>query len=783
MYTLPETLGHDIRELGAEARNFIEGGLSPAAFKIKRVPMGIYEQRRDGTYMVRVRTTGGIITPRQFISLVEIAQRLGSNLLHITTRQEIQLQNVDLIHVEEILDQLREIGLSSKGGGGNTVRNIMVTSDSGISADETFDPTPHAEALTSRLIAEKDSFSLPRKLKIAFSSSRANTDYAAVNDLGFVARIVDGRRGFKVYLGGSVASKPTVGWLLSEFVPEENLFAVAEAVKKFFSQHGNRRNKHQARLRYIFYNLGEQQALQLFAGYYASALETTPKYIAAETLRDDIDEYRSNDIGFGPGYIEWVKRYVRPSNIPGLNSVAIPIIHGNIDLSDDTNTDKLLRLLHFVARLGNDTIRFTPRQGILLRNIPTNALSGLQDLVRGFAPASEQPVLPGNVVSCTGADTCRLGICLSKGLAAAVRRKILRLPEVGRLSYLRLHISGCPNSCGQQIWADLGFSGRALRNDRLYPAYQIYAGARRGESPALAHTFGNIAARDVPDFVARLLSDYAAKAEQYPGFADYIDADGGSLIARLVEEYSEIPHFSEDKNYYYDWGADDLFTVAGRGVAECSAGIFDMIDIDKAYITQYREQLAKEIDPARLTETYYRLLFSAARMLLVTRGAEPKTDPEVFELFERYFIDAGLVDGRFRQVVRLASAGQNYPFGQHREVILALADVVDALYGAMDDSLQFKNLPDAPLPPKPPLRTDTPPVERRFKDLRGVACPMNFVQTKIILSQMKSGELLEILLDDGPPVANVPGSVRGEGHGVEEPIRIENHWRVLIRKK
>ena len=257
MYTLPATLSDDIKYFGSSVDEFLDGKLEPVKFKAIRVPMGIYEQRKDGTFMVRIRCAAGFITPSQLKKVAEIAHRHKSDLLHITTRQEIQVQNVDLPEAILILQNLKEIGLSSKGGGGNTVRNVMGSIDSGIAPDEVFDVTPYAFNLTSKLIAEPDSFSLPRKLKIAFSNSEKDTSYAAFNDLGFIARVKNEKRGFKVYLGGSLASKPMVGYQLFDFVPEEEIFYIADAVKKLFSRYGNRKNKHKARLRYIFTNLGK----------------------------------------------------------------------------------------------------------------------------------------------------------------------------------------------------------------------------------------------------------------------------------------------------------------------------------------------------------------------------------------------------------------------------------------------------------------------------------------------------------------------------------------------
>ena len=203
MYKLPNILTEDISYFGTLIDDFNQGKIEPVKFKGNRVPMGIYEQRKDGTYMVRVRCTGGYISPEQLRQVALTAQSHYSTLLHITTRQEIQIHHISIDQLKTILPELQTVELSSKGGGGNTVRNFLVDVNSGISTTEVFDVLPYAVDLTTRLIAETDSFTLPRKLKIAFSTSEDNADFAVINDLGFIATIRDGKRGFKVFLGGS----------------------------------------------------------------------------------------------------------------------------------------------------------------------------------------------------------------------------------------------------------------------------------------------------------------------------------------------------------------------------------------------------------------------------------------------------------------------------------------------------------------------------------------------------------------------------------------------------
>ncbi|MDR2119151.1 MAG: sulfurtransferase TusA family protein [Tannerellaceae bacterium] len=783
MYKLPDTLGDDILKFRHLSREYQEGKVEATRFKAFRVPMGIYEQRKNEVYMTRIRTTGGVIHPEQLLGLIRIAQKHKSGLLHITTRQEIQIQNLTLEEAGDVLSDLQKIGLSTKGGGGNTVRNILVSAGSGISSEEVFDTTPYAMALTTKLIAETDSYLLPRKMKIAFSSDDRQIDYAGINDLGFVAKIQDGQRGFRIYAGGGGGSRPSTGWLLFDFIPESELFVIAQALKKMFSEHGNRKNKHKARLRYIFYQSGVEETLSLIREYYREAKKTTPLFVREE----EPDEEKAPDT-YTPlahavpdtEYENWKRRYVTAQKQKGYSSIIVPFIWGNIPLDKAVRVDAFRNLLLFVSCFGKDTVRFTTTQNIQLRNIPSIALPELYPLLKAVVPDISIPLLANNIISCTGADTCRLGIALSKGLGTAIRRALSDSSlDLDKLAKTRIHISGCPNSCGQQLWADIGFSGKILRTDRIYPAYQVYLAARREDSLRLAEPVGSISARDVPAFVVRLLSAYQAARPPYPDLTAWLEKDGKTEAEKLLAEYRNVPSFEEDKNYYFDWGAETVFSIVDRGTAECSAGLFDMIDLDLNYIRSYQQALETETDRRKINDLLYETVYSASRMLLVTRGAEPKSIEDTFALFIRDFVDPGFVDARFLAVVELARKGRQRDFISRKDEIRALSDAVIELYKNMDDSLQFK-------------KTGLTPVEkenqaviagRKSKDLRGVACPMNFVQTKIVLSSMQSGDELEILLDDGQPIHNVPGSVRAEGHSILEQIQTEDYWKVIIRKK
>src|SRR5581483_8529403 len=256
-YEIPATLWGEVDELEAFVQQHVDGRLDAASLKARRVPFGCYEQRKDGTYMLRIRCPGGALIPRQLRTIATLSSQYGAGHIHITTRQEFQIHDVKLEDVAPVMRQLLNAGLATRGGGGNTVRNIILSPDAGVSRDEVFDPSPYAFALTSRLIAQPNSWTLPRKFKIAFSNSAKDSAYARFTDLGFVVAAQDGVLGFRVYVAGGMGTKPEVGHLLHEFIPTDDVLFVTEATKRAFDKHGNRKNKNAARLRFLWNQLGE----------------------------------------------------------------------------------------------------------------------------------------------------------------------------------------------------------------------------------------------------------------------------------------------------------------------------------------------------------------------------------------------------------------------------------------------------------------------------------------------------------------------------------------------
>ena len=870
MYRIPSTLKGDLDYTQSLIDQFKAGEIQAGQLKSNRVPMGIYEQRKNQHYMLRLRCAGGLVTPEQLAKIAFVGHQLSTSHLHVTTRQEIQIHNVDIEDAVPALRKLEKVGISSAGGGGNTVRNMMVDDRSGLTAEEEFDVYPYVEELTSRLIAEKDSFTMPRKYKVAIDTSVDTANYSYIADLGLQARIKDGKRGFRVLIAGSAASNAHTGWEVFDFLPEKDLYRAAKALKNWFHKYGNRRNRHKARMRYVFYKYGTEEAKRLYLEEF-EALKKDPSIdFEAPALPLEHHKPSFSPLGEKEGnnastyfdreaFETWKRRYAhKQTNAEGLKEnlwyAYIPLRHGN------NSTDFFAEVAEYLGNYGNDVIRFTKKEQIQVRNIPEEYLPNIYAFFKKLGVYQvDYPVVVTNLTCCTGADTCRLGICLPKGAIDAIAKQLLSSDlDLDAIPDFELRMNGCTNICALATWGDLGFSGRVGRvGDDPYPAYTVWLPVKGKHEIDLQQ--GYIAAKKIPAFVEDYLRDVIQEQPNYADYYDYVAKRGAAFIKELIAKYKEIAPFTEEPDTFYDFGDDEKFSLIKYGKAECSAGLFDIIEIDQDTIREKRKEVdqllqdttIQEASSADLERTnkveklLHDIVFSENRMLLVTRGLDPRTDEDVYQGFEKEFIGASIIPQKFK--ILTDKARSNESLIEYKPLIDELADLLNDLYQNMDDSLQFKlpaaqssaDLKDstdnsassaksvgqenaskteaeksassaksvgqenaskteaeksvssvksvgqenANEKPQEKSAGDTSCIPDVKKDFRGVMCPMNFVKTKIALTPMQSGQILEILLDDGAPIENVPGSVKGEGHTILSTEKIENYWKVLIRKK
>ena len=782
LWQLPPSLPDDLAAFEKNVAQFKAGTISPTQFQVFRVPQGVYEQRESGTYMLRVRFPAGVVLPHQLRKLADVAEAHGNGVLHVTTRQDIQIHRVRVEAIHPALTALAGAGLSTKGGGGNTVRNIVGDSEAGVSADEAFDVTPHVLRVTELLLPDPQSFQLPRKFKIAFSGSSRDRAGATVNDVGLIAKVRDGVQGFSVWVGGGLGSSSRVGELLEEFIPAKEIPFVVEAIKRVFNTHGNRKDRRQARLRFLIRQTGLEAFRQLYLEQLALVRGQRPTLSALKPIQlrepDVVPSVRAAATTADPAYVRWLATNVQEQKQPGCFRVELPLFLGDIA------ADKVRALADIVERHGERQLRATQKQNLVLRWVRRDGLAALHRALEPLGLGSSQPPVLRDLVACTGAANCRLGICLSRGLAQGIADVLAQSRvDLHSLGELTLNISGCPNACGRHPIADIGLHGAARRVDgRLVPHYTLQFGGHVEEGKTVLATGRHtIPAHRVPAFLADLLAAFARSPER-PDFAAFL-ATAGGLIDELAAKYKLVPSFKVDRNFYYDWGAEELFSLAGRGPGECGAGVLDLIEVD-----------LKSAAEAQQEKRYFAAAALAARALLVTRGEQATNDSEAFALFQKHFIDAGLVDPSMQAIVTKGAKAADLRLSGTQLVeqfaeAAAFVATIQGLFKSMDATLQFPRRAEAGPAGTPAAATVAPvtsPAPAAVcanveKDFRGVVCPLNYVKTKMALTPMQPGQTLSVLLDENG-ARNVPDSAVKDGHEILSHTREGVHHRLIIRK-
>ncbi len=780
--TAPELIAEQ-DQFEKDIEEFKKGNINPVKFKAIRVAHGVYEQRQENTYMLRIRCAAGGITPTQLKKVAEMGDKYGSGEVHFTTRQEVQIHDLLIDGVMPAIRGLNEVGMSSRGGGGNTIRNILTSADSGVSPEDVFDVDPYAIALTTRMIWEADSWNLPRKFKIAFSNNEKDTAYTQTTCLGFVPKIRDGQRGFSVYCSGGMGAKPFVGHQLMEWIDDSRVYHVTKALKVMFDKHGNRRNRYENRIKFLWNKVGEAEFKKYF-------FEEYDKIKADDSLKLELvdldNSARATSLAVeAPSDNEfelWKKRYVVDQKQAGLKSIKLPLQLGDLYRED---ADKLC---DFLNEFGENNIRCDRAQNVRLRNIPEAYLPNAYNIIKGLRKTlvKHAPFI-GNMINCTGAQTCKLGICLPRGLSSAIRDRLTESTlDLDAITDFKLNMSGCPNTCGMHHIADLGFFGKVGRQkdasgaNRIFPAYWVLTGAEaehEGQTK-YAEKVGEIAAHHVPNFVHDFLEVYIdrKKKNTYASYKEYLAKEGAAYVQELLAKYKEVPIYEDGPGFYTDFGAKKELSLEELGTAECSAGLFDMIEVDQKEIEARIKAQATLTADAEIQENLYKILFHTARMLLVTRGMEATDEADTFAKFAKHFVQTELVSPSYLDVVVMGKAKLLSEIQARQTDVIDLANAIIKLYKGMDDSLRFPTESEKATAGQ--SKTDS--VTK--KDFRGVACPMNFVKTKLVLDTLKSGDKLEISLDDGEPIQNVPNSVKLEGHIVLEQKQVDNYWLVTIEK-
>ncbi len=533
----------EIDEFVATLERYERGELTPDQWRAFRLVRGTYSQRQaEDAQMMRVKIPQGVLDGAQLEALADVADAYSRGFGHVTTRQNVQFHFLKLHDVEKVMHRLAEAGLTTREACGSAVRNVTACPDAGVAADEVFDVTPYAEALTRYFLRHPLAAALPRKFKIAFEGCPADHALTAINDLGWRASIDPaGRRGFRVTVGGGTSILPRSGELLYDFLPAGEILEVTEAVLQVFHDRGDFKHKQRNRLKFLMRDMGfaawraafetARAALRARGGIALPfdpdrpPLEAAPGGRAPAPTTRSVAARASAARLSGPGlrpavgptlpvaggsYERWLRTNVRAQKQAGF-----AIATATLPLGDVTGAQ--LRVLADLAQAyGDGLVRTTLEQDLALRWVRVADLPALHERLVAAGLGLPDARTLADVTSCPGAETCRIAVTQSRGLGRLLGEWLRERPDlVDVAAGLDVKISGCPNGCGQHHVAGLGFQGSVRRvGDSVLPQYFVMLGGGVGDAGArFARLAAKIPARRVPQAVERLLAFYAAERE------------------------------------------------------------------------------------------------------------------------------------------------------------------------------------------------------------------------------------------------------------------------------
>jgi len=567
-----------------EAEQFLEGQLAEDQFIGFRLKQGVYGQRQPDVQMVRVKLPFGGVTPEQMEAFGTVVEKWAPlNKGHITTRQNIQIHHVPLRDMESLLREISAVGLSSREGCGNTVRNVTGDPWAGVHPDEIFDPTPYAGAYVRYFVRHPTTQLMPRKIKTAFTGSDEDRAITGIHDIAFLSRERDGVKGFEVRVGGGTSIMARVAPTLYEFVEADNgdYLKVAEAALRIFDrQEWLRVNRARARIKVLIDKIGidafREQVEEELQGDWVAEREFDAELV--ERLRFDDEEEEqapapaaapSSPNGERSEFERFVQGNVQEQRQEGFSAVEVKIDRGDL-------TPEQFRGLAAVMRdFTGGYARSTVQQNLVLRWVRDESLFDVWQRLDalGLAEAGAREIT--DVVSCPGTDSCKLGITSSMGLNRAVKERVEAMEITDELTK-RIHIkmSGCPNGCSQHHIANIGFYGASLKvGGRQMPAYIPHIGGNYegGEVIFGTRLKSRLPAKRVPEAVARWIELYEAEragdGEEFNAFAERA---GAERFEAAIKDLTLPAEFSlETMQQFIDWQRSSPYKVE-RGEGECA---------------------------------------------------------------------------------------------------------------------------------------------------------------------------------------------------------------------
>ncbi|WP_108802035.1 HEPN domain-containing protein [Aquimarina sp. Aq107] len=643
----------DIIELANKIEQFHKGKIDEEKFRSLRLARGVYGQRQEGVQMIRIKLPYGKVLSNQLRRICDVSDEYSRGRLHITTRQDIQIHYVDLNRTPELWAELERDDVTLREACGNTVRNVTASETAGVDPKEPFDVSPYADALFHFFLRNPICQEMGRKFKVSFSGTEEDTGLSYMHDLGFIAKIENGVRGFKVMLAGGLGSQPRHADELYSFLPTDKIIPLMEGVLRIFDRHGERKSRAKARMKFLVKDIGVEAFKEL--------VEAEQQAIAQKTVSIDAEAYVASipvsvkipevEVKNQKAFDLWKSTNVIQQKQEGYVAIGVKVLLG------DFYTDKARLLADLVEKYAAGEIRLSLRQNILIPFVKEGLLPFFyQELEKlGFVEAGYNKAV--DITACPGTDTCNLGIASSTGIAEELERVIkTEYPQYLQKEDLVIKISGCMNACGQHNMANIGFQGMSVRTkDKLVaPALQVLlGGGNLGDGKGrFADKVVKIPSRRGPEALRRILDDYEENANGKT-FVAYYEDKGEKYFYNLLTDLSNVENLTQED--FIDWGTEQEY-VKAIGIGECAGVVIDLIatlfleseeKIENAKVSFENEVYSDAIYHA------YSSLVNSAKALLLAENKKTNTHASIISQFDTEFVVSGKInlDGTFADLI------------------------------------------------------------------------------------------------------------------------------------
>ncbi|WP_163099838.1 nitrite/sulfite reductase [Peribacillus alkalitolerans] len=467
---------------------------------------GLYLQRpkEDGYFMMRVNIPSGILNYEQAIELAAICKEYGRDVYDITTRQAIQFHWLKIEQIPDIFNRLERVGLSSAGACGDITRNIVGNPLAGIDKDELFDTREIVKEVYEFFQFNDDFSNLPRKYKMSISTNVKNASNAEINCISFVPakKIIDGKEevGFHLLIGGGLSARPFLAQKIDVFVLPHQVKEAAIAVTTIFRDYGFREKRHLSRLKFLMADWGPERFKEKLLEY-------------VNLLPSGEDATEKWNAGYFYG--------VHPQKQPGLNYIGLNIPVGRL------SSDEVIELAKVSKKYGNGELRNCNSQNLIIPNIPDeNVEALLKENI--FTTISTKPLsFIGYSVSCTGIEYCNLALVETKERMKRIANDLDK--ELSLDVPVRMHMVGCPNSCGQRQIADIGLQGIKMKtkDKGMIEAFEIYLGGTLQDGGKFNEKLqGKIEADYLKEAIKAILLHFKSDKIKDESFFNYIGRVG-----------------------------------------------------------------------------------------------------------------------------------------------------------------------------------------------------------------------------------------------------------------